>query len=121
MNCHIYLWVASTYFHLPIDEDEDKDIENYERKYLTWVAEPSAPQNFSSTTSGQSQAQLDISAETERLETLKIVLSTNCLYEILGVPKHSSLDKITLRRAYLARSRACHPEYASSQVVSRFP
>lgn len=101
---------ASTYFHLPIDEDEDKDIENYERKYLTWVAEPSASENLPSTSSGQSQPHSDTSSETDQPETLKTVLSTNCLYEILGVPKYSSLDKITLRRAYLARSRACHPD-----------
>ncbi|KAF5359581.1 hypothetical protein D9756_003167 [Leucocoprinus leucothites] len=101
---------ASTYFHLPIDEEEDKDIENYERKYLTWVAEPSVSADSPSTSSSQSRPPSDLSSESERLETLKSVLSTNCLYEILGVSKDSSLDKITLRRAYLARSRACHPD-----------
>ncbi|KAJ3569703.1 hypothetical protein NP233_g4872 [Leucocoprinus birnbaumii] len=101
---------ASTYFHLPIDEEEDKDIEGYERKYLTWVAEPSTPADAPSASSSQSPPPPDPSSEAERLETLKSVLSTNDLYEILGVPKESSLEKVTLRRAYLARSRACHPD-----------
>lgn len=38
------------------------------------------------------------------------VLLNDDLYEILGISKSSSLDKIALRRAYLSRSRACHPE-----------
>lgn len=100
---------ASTYFHLPIDEEEDKDIENYERKYLTWVAEPSLPTNVPSSSQSQSCSDPSLS-EGERLEILKSVLSNNCLYNILGVPKNSIPDKMTLRRAYLARSRACHPE-----------
>jgi hypothetical protein len=104
---------ASTYFHLPIDEEEDKDIENYECKYLTWVAEPSIRAGSPSPSSSKTQPTSDLPSEAERLKVLKSVLSANCLYEILGVPKNSSIEKITLRRAYLARSRACHPEYDS--------
>lgn len=107
----LYSWdpKASTYFHLPIDEEEDKDIENYERKYLTWVAEPPAPAEPSSSSLSQPVPDPSLS-ETERLRVLKSVLSNNCLYDILGVPKAPTLDKVTLRRAYLARSKACHPE-----------
>ncbi|KAJ3494498.1 hypothetical protein NMY22_g20064 [Coprinellus aureogranulatus] len=31
---------ASSLFHLPFDEEEDRDIESYERKHITWVADP---------------------------------------------------------------------------------
>lgn len=103
------LSTASTYFYLPIDEEEDADIENYQRKYLTWIAEPSGlsnltqePNTFSSTSSTFSKDRADI---------LNTVLSSPDLYAILGVPKSASLDKMSLRRAYLARSKDCHPEY----------
>jgi hypothetical protein len=92
--------VASTYFHLPVDEEEDKDIESYERKYITWVAEASG---------ASSSVPPSVSCK-ERSCTMNQVLSNDDLYEILGISKSSSLDKIALRRAYLSRSRACHPE-----------
>ncbi|KAF9446743.1 DnaJ-domain-containing protein [Macrolepiota fuliginosa MF-IS2] len=103
---------ASTYFHLPIDEEEDRDIESYERKYLTWVAEPTVPvEQSTSECSSQSQPPSDLSlSESARLRILKTVLSNNSLYDVLGVPKAPTLDKMTLRRAYLARSKACHPD-----------
>ncbi|KAG6910000.1 hypothetical protein DXG01_014000 [Tephrocybe rancida] len=102
------LSTASTYFHLPIDEEQDADIESYERKYLTWVAEPS----------GSSTAALPPSEPTpqnsgtdpERAKVVKQILEINNLYDILGVEKTPTLDRMTLRRAYLSRSRACHPD-----------
>ncbi|KIJ66761.1 hypothetical protein HYDPIDRAFT_174127 [Hydnomerulius pinastri MD-312] len=38
------------------------------------------------------------------------VLSSNDLYHILGVPRSPTIDRLTLRRAYLSRSKACHPD-----------
>jgi curved DNA-binding protein CbpA len=38
------------------------------------------------------------------------VLSTNDLYHILGVSRSPAIDRLTLRRAYLSRSKACHPD-----------
>jgi len=96
---------ASTYFHLPIDDEEDEDIENYERKYLTWVAEPSG----SSTRPLPTNPNAD--AEDKGHDVVNLVLANDDLYDILGVTKHSTLDKIALRRAYLSRSKACHPEF----------
>jgi len=97
---------ASTYFHLPIDEDEDEDIEKYERKYLTWVAEPSG----SSTRPLPTNPNTNHDTEDKGSAVVNVVLANDDLYEILGVSKYSTLDKITLRRAYLSRSKACHPE-----------
>ena len=98
---------ASTYFHLPIDDEEDEDIENYERKYLTWVAEPSG----SSTKPLPTDPNPTHDTEDKGRDVVNVVLENDDLYDILGVTKHSTLDKIALRRAYLSRSKACHPEF----------
>ncbi|KAG6844288.1 hypothetical protein H0H87_008157 [Tephrocybe sp. NHM501043] len=96
-------------YALSTDEEQDADIEAYERKYLTWVAEPSGsstaallpspPPNNSATAS-----------DPERAKTVQHILEINNLYDILGVSNTPTLDRLTLRRAYLSRSRACHPE-----------
>ncbi|KAJ7713891.1 DnaJ domain-containing protein [Mycena maculata] len=100
------LSTASTYFHLPVDEQEDKDIDEYQRKYITWVAEPSA----SSSSSPKNPSPPPPSSPGKRTPALDEVLSNDDLYTILGVSKSDSMDKMTLRRAYLTRSRACHPD-----------
>jgi hypothetical protein len=106
--------VASTYFHLPVDEEEDKDINEYQRKYITWVAEPSPASSSSSSTTSPSP----LLPSPERTTALNEVLAHDDLYAILGVSKSDNLDKMTLRRAYLTRSKACHPE--SVILASRF-
>ncbi|KAF9256356.1 DnaJ-domain-containing protein [Marasmius fiardii PR-910] len=109
---------ASSYFHLPVDEEEDEDILTWERKYLTWTAEPSPPSLSSTSLLSPSPTTLastinpepDTETESDTNETVHAVLSDNDLYSILGVQRTISLDKITLRKAYLSRSRACHPD-----------
>jgi hypothetical protein len=90
-------FTASTYFYLPVDEEEDKDIQNYQRKYLTWVAEPSSTSPLHDT-------------DEKDESVVKTVVSNDDLYKILGVSRQPTLDKMSLRRAYLSRSKACHPE-----------
>ncbi|EAU85634.2 hypothetical protein CC1G_06347 [Coprinopsis cinerea okayama7 len=156
--------IATNYFHLPFDEEEDEAIENYERKYLTWVSEPtpcsqkpitspstSSPPSpafsdgfLSSGSSSASLSSLPSSASSSTLSDfnkpeldaansqttpssppsptsssstpsqddtfITTVINENDLYSILGVPNSPTLDKMTLRRAYLSRSRACHPD-----------
>ncbi|KAF8349017.1 hypothetical protein F5887DRAFT_1059940 [Amanita rubescens] len=99
------LSTASTYFHLPIDEEEDADIEKYQRKYLTWVAEPPR----SSPPAGAVSSSPTRNHE-HRTAILKQIIACNDLYDILGIPKSVSLDRMMLRRAYLSRSKACHPD-----------
>ncbi|KAG7089720.1 hypothetical protein E1B28_011375 [Marasmius oreades] len=103
---------ASSYFHLPVDEEEDKDILSWERKYITWTAEPSPASSTSPSTlpvfTIRPESELD--ADSDINETVHEVLSNDDLYLILGVSRTISLDKITLRKAYLSRSRACHPD-----------
>ncbi|CDO76504.1 hypothetical protein BN946_scf184361.g3 [Trametes cinnabarina] len=38
------------------------------------------------------------------------ILAQNDCYAVLGISRSSRIDKSTLRRAYLARSKACHPD-----------
>ncbi|KAL0064793.1 hypothetical protein AAF712_008190 [Marasmius tenuissimus] len=114
------LSTASSYFHLPVDEEEDKDILSYERKYLTWTAEPSPssssssapPSSYSSIPSTSTDIRDSDSqqADSEKNETVQGVLANDDLYQILGVSQSSPLDKMALRKAYLSRSRACHPD-----------
>lgn len=102
------LSTASTYFYLPIDEEEDADIEKYQRKYLTWKAEPSGSSN--STQKSNTFSSTSPTFSKDRADILNIVLSSHDLYSILGVSKSASLDKMSLRRAYLSRSKDCHPD-----------
>lgn len=92
---------ATAFFHLPIDEDEEEDIIAYTPKYITWLP-------------GQSNNTPSSSKERLRnehgSETIQQILATDELYTILAIPKYSNLDKTSLRRAYLSRSKACHPE-----------
>lgn len=98
---------ASTYFHLPVDEQEDKEINGYQRKYITWDGDLSAG---SSSTPSPPTAPPPLSPSQGRPSALDEVLANEDLYGILGVSKSDNLDKPTLRRAYLLRSKACHPE-----------
>ncbi|CAK5268580.1 unnamed protein product [Mycena citricolor] len=101
------LSTASSYFYLPVDEEEERTINDYRRKHITWSSgstssstrrESPGSQSSSRTYAGPSSAALDE------------VLAHDDLYSILGVSRSESLDKLTLRRAYLTRSRSCHPD-----------
>ena len=99
---------ASNYFHLPVDEDEDELIASYQKKYLTYTApDPYAP------SSSTSHIRLESIPEEEplRFTVVNQVLRDEDLYSILGLSRSVKLDKATLRRAYLSRSKACHPEW----------
>ncbi|KAJ7219909.1 DnaJ domain-containing protein [Mycena pura] len=98
------LSTASTYFHLPVDEQEDKDINDYQRKCITWDGDASA------SSSSSTPIPSNYLSSPHRTTPLEHVLAHDDLYSILGVSKSDNLDKLTLRRAYLARSRACHPD-----------
>lgn len=92
--------LVSTYFYLPFDEEEDRDIESYQQKYLTWTADDIMSKGRSS----------EPHPDSARNEALDLVLTQDDLYQVLGLAKSATIDKTTLRRAYLSRSRACHPE-----------
>ncbi|EKM57819.1 uncharacterized protein PHACADRAFT_89464 [Phanerochaete carnosa HHB-10118-sp] len=52
----------------------------------------------------------DVPPQKPKHPVIEEILSKNDLYEILGVSRKSALDRLVLRRAYLSRSRACHPD-----------
>lgn len=52
---------------------------------------------------------------------IRDVIRDNNLYSILGLTSNASPDKMTLRRAYLARSRLCHPECVKFAPLSNDP
>jgi curved DNA-binding protein CbpA len=103
---------ATTFFHLPIDEEEDKEIEGYQRRYLTWTTSglPSTSSKSSSFHNEETDSEVHSQAEEERTKTVNAILENDDLYEVLGVDKSKATDKLTLRRAYLIRSKACHPD-----------
>ncbi|KAJ2934677.1 hypothetical protein H1R20_g2424, partial [Candolleomyces eurysporus] len=75
---------------------------------------PSSPSSTSShstipVSKGKNKASTSSSSQNDD-GLIQEILRDNDLYSILGVPTTGVLDKMTLRRAYLARSRGCHPD-----------
>ncbi|KAF7316982.1 J domain-containing protein [Mycena chlorophos] len=101
------LSTASSYFHLPVDEQEDEDIANYYRKRITYTRSAGPSYGVASASSPASEPWTHSTASSDEIEE---ILATDNLYTVLGVLKSDKLDKHSLRRAYLKRSRACHPD-----------
>ncbi|KIM84399.1 hypothetical protein PILCRDRAFT_410890 [Piloderma croceum F 1598] len=106
---------ATTYFHLPID-DKEHQVDGRNPKPISWVPDPDHP----SISSSHPQSPVPhlstlpfapTKPGSERVAaTVDEVLAKNDLYEILGISNQPTLDKIAIRRAYLSRSKACHPD-----------
>ena len=97
--------VASAYWPFPVVADEHALTIRSES--INWLPRPRSPDPFEPLPSGQSQGD----------QVICNVLSSNDLYYILGIPRSSAVDGLTLRRAYLSRSKVCHPECVSSLLV----
>jgi hypothetical protein len=108
---------ASSFFHLPTD-GEDKTAENLpiHPKHIAW-----SPQHRSSAQEQKCCNSSRSSTSDGRFQTPEMlqVLSSDDLYCVLGIPRSPSIDKVTIRRAYLSRSRACHPEYVPGTYDSQ--
>ena len=96
---------ASSYCRLPLFAS-GKDRQRALTECRDWLPRPRSPDLFEPLPPGQSQ-------ENIRAREICEVLSTNDLYHILGVARSPAIDRLTLRRAYLSRSKACHPEFVS--------
>ncbi|GAW10528.1 hypothetical protein LENED_012807 [Lentinula edodes] len=88
------LSTATNLFHIPIDEEEDREIEGYQRKYLTWTSDQAVG---TSQASSSKAPNLDTRsalsrAEDERNQTVNDILQNEDLYDVL------------------VRSKACHPD-----------
>ncbi|KAI0073681.1 DnaJ-domain-containing protein [Panus rudis PR-1116 ss-1] len=133
---------ASSYFYLPIDEDETEDnfddelvIEPHNR-HISWTPSSSFDSDdstfdYSSASSSSTSIASDYgpscrppppstqlspnphtnnSRNTRSLSVIKEILAEHDLYKVLGISKDTQIDRLTLRRAYLRRSKACHPD-----------
>ncbi|CCM07054.1 uncharacterized protein FIBRA_09376 [Fibroporia radiculosa] len=109
---------ASTYFRLPIDEDQfDDEDDNVfsSTRHITWN-----PSGSNSSDSDDSDAPFSSSSRSSSPSTnfasnsnkavIREILSQDDLYRILGIQRAPCIDRLTLRRAYLFRSKACHPD-----------
>ena len=122
-------YTASSYFHLPIEEDDallDDDFISPSAKRISW--RPSNPSQSDPSTSsfppsspafGPSKPREGPS--TPNRTVINDILAQEDCYAVLGLSRAPRIDKLTLRRAYLARSKACHPECVSSQSPRFYP
>ncbi|KAH9943707.1 DnaJ-domain-containing protein [Amylocystis lapponica] len=108
---------ASTYFYQPPDEPQDELVPTTYR-HIPWSSSdestdsddsdsapiPSPPSSSSDPVSRSG------SALQKNRAVIDEILSQNDLYQILGISRTSRIDKLSLRRAYLSRSKACHPD-----------
>ncbi|KAH7912025.1 hypothetical protein BJ138DRAFT_1084428 [Hygrophoropsis aurantiaca] len=96
---------ASTLFYLPTD-DNTKVLPFHSRH----TSRLSLPCTSSKLCDIQPCQTTGTSSTPSKLCTMNEVLSTDDLYCILGIPRSPIIDQIVIRRAYLARSKACHPD-----------
>ncbi|KAI0648882.1 DnaJ-domain-containing protein [Trametes meyenii] len=117
---------ASSYFHLPIDEDEQLSEKGTShttpypnRKPLPWISPDATDSDDSdsssapsgSSTPGPSRFRAGPAPPPKRSKAvISEILAQNDCYAVLGISRSVRIDKASLRRAYLARSRACHPD-----------
>lgn len=131
MPCRPIVPPASSYFYLPVDdENEDGEDDSHARpQALQWTdtGKGSPPDleepgfTYASASTSSSSLASDFGdpppssppapTPSKRLAVIEEILAENDLYRILGVSRKSALDRLSLRRAYLSRSKACHPEY----------
>jgi hypothetical protein len=102
--------VASSFLHLRASDDEHNAIDNVpiHPKHIAW-----SPQSYPIAEEQKYCDTSKCSPSDDRFYTPEMlqVLSSDDLYCILGVSRSPTVDRVTIRRAYLSRSRACHPEY----------
>ncbi|KAI0774986.1 hypothetical protein BD413DRAFT_689403 [Trametes elegans] len=115
---------ASTYFYLPIDEDDgllerDPRASPYTTKHLPWISPDPTDSDDSDASSSPSRSSTPVSHPTragpappprKSKTVISEILAQNDCYAVLGISRSARTDKASLRRAYLARSKACHPD-----------
>lgn len=100
---------ASSLFHLRATDYEHNATYNVpiHPKHIAWSPQPYSPaQEQKSCDNLKSLPNHDAFYTPEILQ----VLSSDDLYCILGIPRSKTIDRVAIRRAYLSRSRACHPD-----------
>ncbi|RPD61003.1 DnaJ-domain-containing protein [Lentinus tigrinus ALCF2SS1-7] len=109
---------ASTYFYPPIEEDEDLFDDDFippNTRHISWVSDAtdtadSSPPSPSPAAGPSKPRERPPSVHAKTRAVINDILAQDDCYAVLGISRSSQIDKLTLRRAYLARSRACHPD-----------
>ena len=106
---------ASTYFFLPVDDDEphlgDPSTSCSYTRSLSWDGSEGSSTDHSDDSPTRPASPITSRSRHRRQQEIAAILEQKDLYSILGLSRAAAPDKMELRRAYLSRSRACHPEY----------
>jgi hypothetical protein len=106
---------ASSYFFLPIDDEPHLGGPSTSCSYtrsLSWDGLEESSTDHSDDSPTRPASPITSRSRHRRQQEIADILEQKDLYNILGLSRASAPDKMELRRAYLSRSRACHPEYA---------
>ncbi|KAA1467380.1 DnaJ-domain-containing protein [Dentipellis sp. KUC8613] len=108
---------ASDYFYLPIDDDASAGDASSSSlpphcKHIAWDSHLTADEILSSDANDRPSraGPTESSKQKQRRAVIAEILAQTDLYKVLGIDFAPELDKLELRRAYLARSKACHPD-----------
>jgi len=107
---------ASEYFYLPIDDEfhiEEPSTSTLSHSYtrsLRWDSPEESSTDHSDDSPTRPSSPITSRSRHRRQQEITDILEQKDLYNILGLSRTAASDKMELRRAYLSRSRACHPE-----------
>ncbi|KAF8501429.1 DnaJ-domain-containing protein [Russula emetica] len=104
---------ASAYFYLPIDDEPHQDGSSTPSSYkrsLSWDGSEESSTDHSDDSFTRPASPITPGSRHRRRQEIADILEQKDLYNILGLSRTPSPDKMELRRAYLSRSRACHPD-----------
>ncbi|KAI0270159.1 hypothetical protein BGY98DRAFT_1091329 [Russula aff. rugulosa BPL654] len=104
---------ASAYFYLPIDDEPHQDypstLYSYTRS-LSWGGSEESSTDHSDDSFTRPASPITPGSRHRRQQEIADILEQKDLYNVLGLSRTPAPDKMELRRAYLSRSRACHPD-----------
>jgi hypothetical protein len=100
------------------DESTTSTISHSSTKSLLWDGSEESYTDHSEDLPTRPSSPIAPRSRHRRQQEIAEILEQKDLYKILGLSRETASDKMELRRAYLSRSRACHPEYAPRLPVS---
>ncbi|EIM90828.1 DnaJ-domain-containing protein [Stereum hirsutum FP-91666 SS1] len=105
---------ASDYFYLPIDDEPQTEGQESSlpphARHISWASADDILEARAQEAESHRSAHAFSAKQKQQQAAIAEILAQSDLYKILGVPRAKSIDKMDLRRAYLARSKACHPD-----------
>ena len=107
---------ASEYFYLPIDDEihleepSTSTLSHSCTRSLGWDSSEESSTDHSDDSPTRPSSPTTPRSRHRRQQEITDILEQKDLYNILGLSRTAASDKMELRRAYLSRSRACHPE-----------